>query len=70
MSTTAFSIALIVMILGGIYGWRRGSRKLEAKIQAEAEEFKPKRRRANVSDDAPQELSEAELLAMGTWFKE
>jgi hypothetical protein len=68
--TATMIIGWIVMIVAGIHGWQRGSRKLEEKIQAEKERSKRRRKRVNVSDDAPEELSQAELEAMGKWFQD
>jgi outer membrane usher protein FimD/PapC len=42
----------------------------QAREKLEEKENKGKKRRVDASEDAPEELSSAELKAMGTWFNE
>jgi len=73
MSVLVF-ISIITFVIGCYYGVKRGVRDLAEKKVAEMERRnnppKGRKRRVDVSEDAPTELSQAELKAMGSWFKE
>jgi len=63
-------LGVLVFSLGGVQGWIRGTEKRKRLEKAEKEKSTGRRKRADVSEDAPAELSQAELEAMGRWFQE
>jgi len=69
--TLLFILAIAGFVYGGWLGMKRATRKLaveNAKTRSKTE--KRGRARVNASADAPAEMSQAELKAMGSWFKE
>ena len=60
-----FFISLAVGVWLGI---RRANFKMEQRIELLNAKKTPRKRRVDVSEDAPEEMTQAELKAMGQWF--
>jgi len=60
-----FFISLAVGVWLGI---RRANFKMEQRIELLNAKKAPRKRRVDVSEDAPEEMTQAELKAMGQWF--
>jgi len=73
MSVVVF-LGLVGFIYGSWLGVRRAVKRMaEERLKAIDEqdtESKGRKRRVDSSEDAPAELSQAELKAMGKWFGE
>jgi len=64
-------ILFLVCVAIGIYlGCKRAQHRMDTKVSEINAKKEGKRARVNTSDDAPAELSPAELKAMGRWFNE
>jgi len=59
---------LISLVVGVWLGIRRANFKMEQRIDLLKEKKSPRKARVNVSEDAPEEMTQAELKAMGQWF--
>jgi hypothetical protein len=66
------SITIVLGFVGMFFGFYLGLKRAWKRITTPPPEKPSKRRsrRVNVSEDAPEELTEAELAAMGKWFSE
>jgi len=64
-------IIFLLSIAVGVYlGVRRAQRRMDRKVAEINGKKEGKRTRVNASEDAPAELTQAELKAMGRWFSE
>jgi len=59
---------LISLVVGVWLGIRRSNFKMEQRIARANAKKQPRKPRVNVSEDAPEEMTQAELKAMGQWF--